>query len=104
VEKQIAVVFDSNAAATAGLRVLWQLDAGDKIIVHGAAVVKRDQRGDVRVAAKSTDPRRTAMGIGVGALVGTLAVPIAVAAGLTVASSIAAATAAGRGAAAVPSA
>ncbi len=99
--KYIAIVFDNEAKASAGLHALWDLDARGDITVHGAAVIRRDEFGYVQVATKSTDPGlRTALGIGLGALLGALAGPVGVAAGIAGASAIAVGTAAGVGAAA----
>jgi uncharacterized membrane protein len=93
----IAVVFNSDTAASDGLHALWNLDSNGDITVHGAAVLHRDKFGYIDVATKQTSPGlRTAIGVGVGALLGALAGPIGAAAGAT----IAAGTAAGIGAAA----
>jgi uncharacterized membrane protein len=93
----IAVVFNSDTAASDGLHALWNLDSRGDITVHGAAVLHRDKFGYIDVATKQTSPGlRTAIGVGVGALLGALAGPIGAAAG----ASIAAGTAAGIGAAA----
>lgn len=99
--KYIALAFDSEAKATAGLHALWELDLRGDITVHGAAVIRRDEFGYVQLATKSTDPGlRTALGVGLGALLGALAGPVGAAAGIAGASTIAAGTAAGLGAAA----
>ena len=96
-DNYVAVVFDTDNEAFAGLHALWKLDDRGDITVHGAAVIHRDVYGHVDVATKSTDPGlRTAAGVGIGALLGALAGPIGAAAGATVA----AGTAAGIGAAA----
>jgi uncharacterized membrane protein len=93
----IAVVFNSDEDAFAGLHALWNLDGSGEITVHGAAVIHRDGLGYIEVATKHTNPGlRTAVGVGIGALLGALAGPIGAAAG----ASIAAGTAAGIGAAA----
>jgi len=99
-DKYIAVVFDNDAKATAGLHALWDLDSRGDITVHGAAVIHRDQSGYIQVATKNTDPGlRTALGVGIGALLGALAGPVGAAAGVAGASAIAVGTAAGVGAA-----
>lgn len=96
-DNYIAVVFSTDEKAFDALHELWSLDARGDITVHGAAVVHRDSYGYFDVATKRTDPGlRTAVGIGVGALLGMLAGPIGAAAG----ASIAAGTAVGVGAAA----
>lgn len=62
-DNYIAVVFDTDAKAAAGLHSLWDLDTRGDITVHGAAVIHRDQYGYVQVATKNTDPGvRTALG------------------------------------------
>jgi uncharacterized membrane protein len=96
-DNYIAVVFETDEEAFAGLHALWNLDEGGDVTVHGAAVIHRDTDGHVDVATKRTDPGlRTVLGVGMGALLGALAGPIGAAAG----GSIAAGTAAGIGAAA----
>jgi uncharacterized membrane protein len=100
-DNYVAVVFNSDAKAFEGLHSLWSLDADGDITVHGAAVIRRNQYGQVEVATKDTDPGvRTIIGVGIGALLGALAGPVGAAAGIAGASSIAAGTAAGIGAAA----
>lgn len=70
----IAIVFSSEHKAQEGLHALWHLDDEAKITVHGAAIVKRDDAGRINVAHKYTDfGKDTAIGIGVGALLGLLA-------------------------------
>lgn len=96
-DNYIAIVFDTDSAAFAGLHALWNLDDSSEITVHGAAVIHRDAYGHVDVATKQTNPGlRTAVGVGIGALLGALAGPIGAAAGTT----IAVGSAAGIGAAA----
>lgn len=78
----IAVVFSSDAKAHAGLRKLWQLDENGELTVHGAAVVRRDDTGHIRVADRNSDVgMRTAIGVGVGALLGLFAGPAGLAVG-----------------------
>ncbi len=99
-DNYVAIVFNNVDAATDGLHELWKLDLRGDITVHGAAVLHRDRYGYIQVATKHTDPGlRTAIGIGVGALLGALAGPVGVAAGVAGASTIVAGTAAGIGAA-----
>jgi len=82
----IAVIFKSDAEAAAGLHKLWKLDDDGAITMHSAAIIRRNAVGDIEVSTKSTHPGvRTALGIGLGALVGALAGPVGVAAGVTVA-------------------
>jgi hypothetical protein len=100
-DNYIAVVFENDDRAFQGLHTLWSLDDAGDVTVHGAAVIRRNQYGQVEVATKDTDPGvRTAIGVGIGALLGALAGPVGTAAGIAGASSIAAGTAAGIGAAA----
>ena len=95
----IAVVFSSNDKAHAGLRALWNLDAEGKLTVHGAAVIRRDDTGHIRVADQISDlGMRTAVGVGIGALLGLIAGPIGVAAGVSGAAALATGTAVGVGA------
>ena len=75
----IAVVFSSDNKAHQALRKLWTLDEEGELTVHGAAVVRRDDMGHIRVADRDSDlGMRTAIGVGVGALLGLLAGPIGV--------------------------
>ena len=100
-DNYIAVVFDSDPKASDGLHALWALDDRGDITVHGAAVVHRNKDGYIEVATKKTDPGvRTAVGIGIGALLGALAGPVGAAAGIAGAASVATGAAAGIGAAA----
>ncbi len=76
-DNYIAVVFNTDRAASDGLHALWKLDHEGMITVHGAAVIHRDPAGHVEVATKHTDPGlRTALGVGIGAVLGALAGPI----------------------------
>ena len=89
----IAVVFDNSNKAYAGLHALWQLDDAADITVHGAAVIHRDELGQVQVDAKDTHPGLgTAVGVGVGALLGALAGPAGAAVGAAGGAAIGAAT------------
>jgi uncharacterized membrane protein len=79
----IAVVFGSDDRAHQALRKLWNMDEAGELTVHGAAVVRRDDLGHIRVADRSSDlGMRTAIGVGVGALLGLIAGPVGVAAGV----------------------
>lgn len=78
----IAVVFKDRSKAYEGLHALWQLDHAEEITVHGAAVIHRDELGEVQVDTKETRPvLGTAVGVGIGALLGALAGPAGAAAG-----------------------
>src|ERR1700757_1588273 len=78
----VAVVFDDTSKAYEGLHALWQLDDAAEVTVHGTAVVHRDALGNFQVDAKETHPAlATAVGVGVGALLGLLAGPAGAAVG-----------------------
>jgi uncharacterized membrane protein len=95
----IAIVFSSDEKAHAGLRRLWALDEEGELTVHGAAVVRRDDMGHIRVADRNTDlGKRTAIGVGVGALLGLIAGPVGVAAGVAGAAALSVGAATGVGA------
>ena len=95
----IAVVFSSDDKAHRALRKLWHMDDEGVLTVHGAAVVRRDDRGHIRVADRDSDlGMRTAMGVGVGALLGLLAGPVGVAVGVAGAAALSAGVATGVGA------
>ena len=95
----IAVVFSTDDKAHRGLRALWDLDIEGEVTVHGAAVIRRDDMGHIRVADRNTDlGMRTAMGIGIGALLGLMAGPVGVAAGIAGAATLGVGTAVGVGA------
>jgi uncharacterized membrane protein len=95
----IAVVFSSDDKAHQALRKLWHLDEEGELTVHGAAVVRRDDMGHIRVADRNSDlGMRTAIGVGVGALLGLIAGPVGVAAGVAGAAAVSAVTATGVGA------
>ena len=95
----IAIVFSSDDKAHAALRALWNLDEEAEITVHGAAVVRRDDMGHIRVAEQNGDlGKRTAIGVGIGALLGLLAGPVGVAAGIAGAAAVTTGAAVGVGA------
>lgn len=86
----IAVVFSSDDKAHSALRALWRMDEDAEITVHGAAVVRRDDMGHIRVAEQSDDlGKRTAVGVGIGTLLGLLAGPIGVAGGVAAGAALA---------------
>lgn len=94
----IAVVFETNEKAHTAMRKLWHMDQQGDLTVHGAAVVRRDDLGHIRVADRHTDiGMRTAIGVGIGALLGLLAGPVGIAAGVAGAAALTAATAASVG-------
>jgi uncharacterized membrane protein len=100
----IAVVFSSDDKAHQALRKLWHMDVEGLLTVHGAAVVRRDDLGHIRVAERNSDlGMSTAIGVGVGALLGLLAGPVGIAAGVAGAAalSVGAATSVGAVAGAV---
>ena len=89
----IAVIFDDSAKAYQGLHALWNLDGDGETTVHGAAVVHRDEWGQIQVDTKETHPAlATAVGVGVGALLGALAGPAGAAVGAAGGAAIGAAT------------
>lgn len=95
----IAVVFSSEMTAHEGLRALWRLDEDGALTVHGTAVVRRDDHGHIRVANRNSDlGTRTAIGVGLGALLGLLAGPVGVAAGIAGAATMSVIVATGVGA------
>lgn len=95
----IAVVFDTDHSAHLGLEKLWHLDAIAELTVHGAAMLRRDDLGHIRVGHRSTDlGMRTAAGVGVGALLGLLAGPVGVAVGVAEAATLSVLAATGVGA------
>lgn len=95
----IAVVFSSDDKAHQALRKLWTLDEDGELTVHGAAVIRRDDMGHIRVADSNSDlGMRTAIGVGVGALLGLMAGPIGVAAGVAGAAAMSVGAATGVGA------
>ena len=78
----IAVIFDDTGKAYKGLHALWELDNDEDITVHGSTVVHRDDLGDFQVDTKETRPLlATAVGVGLGALLGALAGPAGAAIG-----------------------
>ncbi len=95
----IAVVFSSDDKAHQALRKLWHMDHEGLLTVHGGAVVRRDDQGHIRVADRDSDiGMRTAIGVGVGALLGLLAGPAGVAAGIGGAAALSVGMATGVGA------
>lgn len=85
--------------AHAALRKLWDLYEEGEVAVHGAAVVRRDDSGHIRVADRDSDfGMRTAIGPGDGAVLGLLASPVGVAAGLVGAAAVSAGAATSVGA------
>ena len=99
----IAVVFSSDDKAHQALRKLWQMDDAGELTVHGAAVLRRDDLGHIRVADRNSDlGMHTAIGVGVGALLGLLAGPVGVAAGIAGAAALTVGAATGVCACAAP--
>lgn len=95
----VALVFKTDAKAHDALRMLWDMDEAGELTAHGAAVVRRDANGNFNVASRHTNAgMRTAVGIGVGILLGALAGPVGVAAGVAGAAAVTAGTAMGAGA------
>ena len=74
----VGIVFDSEEKAYEALHALWDLDHIGDITVHGTAVVHRDQSGELRVRSKETHPAfGTAVGLGLGALLGAFGPAVA---------------------------
>jgi uncharacterized membrane protein len=89
----IAVVFSNKTKAYEGLHGFWQLDDLGEITVHGTAVIHRDALGQVLVDTKETHPvLATAVGVGVGALLGLFAGPAGIAIGVAAGVAVGAAT------------
>jgi uncharacterized membrane protein len=89
----IGVVFDGTSKAYEGLHALWGLDDDGVVTVHGTAVVHRNDWGQLQVDTKETHPGlATAVGVGVGALLGLLAGPAGAAVGAAGGAAIGAAT------------
>jgi uncharacterized membrane protein len=79
----VATVFSDTTRAYQGLHSLWLLDDTGEITVHGTTVVHRDALGQIRIDTKETHPAlATAVGVGVGALLGLFAGPAGVAIGV----------------------
>ena len=79
-EKMIVIVFDSEAKAFAGLRILRELDSEGDISLYDPQIVAKEPSGAVRMITNS-DPSSLAMtagGTAVGLLVGLLGGPAGV--------------------------
>ncbi len=95
----IASVFSSDDKAHQALRRRWALGDEGELTVHGAAVVRRDDMGHIRVADRHSDlGMRTAIGVGVGALLGLIAGPVGAAVGIAGAAAMSVGAATGVGA------
>ncbi len=95
----IAVVFSTGDRAHSALRRLWELDDEGALTVHGAALMRRDDMGHINVAERHSDlGMRTAIGVGVGALLGLMAGPVGIAAGVAGAAAMSVGAATGVGA------
>ena len=78
----VAVVFGSSAQAYKGLHAFWEMDSVGSITVHGSAVVHRGLLGHLHVDTKEMRPAlATAVGVGVGAVLGMFAGPAGMAVG-----------------------
>lgn len=85
-DNYVAVVFEDEQAAFIGLHTLWNLASRGDITVYGAAVIRRDELGHVQVATKASDAgHRTAVGVGILALLGALTGPLGAVAAATIA-------------------
>ena len=95
----LAMVFKNDTKAHEALKLIWKMDDAGDLTVHSAAIVRRDSHGFIDVASKYTDAGlRTAIGVGVGVVLGALAGPVGVAAGVAGAAALSAGTAVGVGA------
>jgi uncharacterized membrane protein len=74
----VAIVFDSEPQAAGGLHALWDLDRRHELTVHGATVIRRNDRGriDVVMQQRNDQGLRTAAGVALGTLLGALADPV----------------------------
>lgn len=91
-EKFVAIIFDDEIQAYAGAAALRNLHLCGDITVTAAAVVAKDRNGFVEVKRTVDEgPVGTAIGLGIGALLGLLAGPVAIATGAVVAGTTAAA-------------
>jgi uncharacterized membrane protein len=78
----VAVVTNDKSSAYAALHALWELDSEGMVTVHGTAVAHKNVWGQVEVDSKETLPAlATAVGVGVGAILGLFAGPAGVAVG-----------------------
>ncbi len=95
----ISAIFSSAEKALQALGKLWSLNDEGAVIVHSAYLVQPDDRGHMRVVDHSTEiGMRTAVGVGIGALLGLIAGPAGVAAGVAGASALSIGAATGVGA------
>ena len=80
--KMLVSIFDSEAAADAGLQALHKLHAGGDITLYATGVLVKDANGKVTVK-KSMDPGPvgTSVGLAVGGLIGLLGGPVTMAVG-----------------------
>jgi len=71
VSKFALVAFPDEKRANAGVRALEELRQGRSVMVHGTAVLQRDEKGALSVRKRDG----VSLGVGIAALVGGLAVP-----------------------------
>ena len=82
--KFIVSVFDNEKAAYEGSQALQELYRDGSIVVYAAAVISKDQNGQVQVKdAADEGPIGMATGMLVGSLMGVVGGPVGVAAGMT---------------------
>lgn len=95
-EKFIAVVFDTEAAAYKGETALRDLHRNGELAVYAAAVIGKDLDGKIEVKKfEDEGPIGAAFGLILGGVVGVLGGPLALASGVAVAGSAASAAATG---------
>ena len=95
-EKFIAVVFDTEAAAYKGETALRDLHRNGELAVYAAAVIGKDLDGNIEVKKfEDEGPIGAAFGLILGGVVGVLSGPLAFASGVAVAGSAASAAATG---------
>jgi uncharacterized membrane protein len=80
-DKVVAVVFNDEKHAYAGLRAFRDLHADGSITLYSNAVVAKDPNGKVEVRETSESPEGTFVGLLTGAVVGLLGGPVGMAVG-----------------------
>ena len=81
-DKILVAVFDSEAKAYEGSRILRELDTEGSIALYAVAVISKDLNGTVTVKQSADDgPLGTAVGLLCGSLIGALAGPAGLAIG-----------------------
>ena len=82
-DNYVAIVVTGEKKAFEALHALRRLDERGEVTVHGAAVIRRNERNEYEVVTKRLDEGlRTLAGAAIGALIGALAGPVGSAAGV----------------------